>query len=855
MPERGGEGCFLRLPAKLLLLAGLVALIFCAGRDAFCLGLPSGATTARSEGSSPINVTGHETIYDSRDDTFTVIGDAVMTQGGSILKADQIKLFRKQRTAVATGHVHLIDPDVEMWATEAKLDLANETLKMDNAQIRAKNTTYRIEGQKIVKLQGQDYEVTKGFFTTCGCAKEKGAPDWSITGDQMDVNVGQTGTAKGASFNILGYQPFKVPSLTFPANTDRHSGLLSGRQGQSGLRGFQLLQPYYWAISKTQDATVAFDIETRQRVGGLAEYRLVNGPDDYFWIDGAFYDESLRTQANRQGDIIDTQTNDPFIPLNRYGVIGMAREHITDNLMVYGDAVTVSDNYYLREMDQWTLSSGFGSNWGSMRDAISHWGILDEFNNGFGQVQGTWHQDLIQANQFALQELPKAWISGRQDLGGIAFLDYDAQATNFYREEGQYGGRAFLDPKLTIPWRLGDYLYGYGAVGVEANIYDTAGNTINVTPVGQPFSGLPVKASGAPGVLQYNNGLSVGPIAPGGVRGAGIPYMSTGVASEIERVWDINGTLIEKLKNTIEPFASYAYVPRIYQGNLPLFDQYDRVNARSLFTYGVTTRLFAKVAPQSSDVPPETETDASTGLPSVNNSPLDFSPTEAAFPAGGAAAFSRGEEIRELAQLTLMQAYDVSHDLGPYGDHISDLQANLTVYPTTIAALGSQVDYNPRNHAGVTFANVYFTIQPPWSKVSNVYMGKALQGSFLQASYNYVNPQTAVLPTTTANASQFATIRAYTDIGDMIGIYVSPLYNFSTAQLDNAQYGLRLKSPCDCWAADGVITDSFNPNEVQFQFQLTLGGLGSIGQSPFGRNPFQTIGLAGNPMGAMPVRP
>jgi hypothetical protein len=48
-----------------------------------------------------------------------------------------------------------------------------------------------------------------------------------------------------------------------------------------------------------------------------------------------------------------------------------------------------------------------------------------------------------------------------------------------------------------------------------------------------------------------------------------------------------------------------------------------------------------------------------------------------------------------------------------------------------------------------------------------------------------------------------------------------------------------LKSACDCWSFDMGITKTVNPSETQFQFQLTLGGLGSIGESPFGRNPFQ----------------
>ena len=74
----------------------MAAMLLGVGRFAVAAKLQGGVTTARSEGSEPINVTGHETIYDSKEDTFTVIGNAVMTQGGSVLKADQIKLYRQQ---------------------------------------------------------------------------------------------------------------------------------------------------------------------------------------------------------------------------------------------------------------------------------------------------------------------------------------------------------------------------------------------------------------------------------------------------------------------------------------------------------------------------------------------------------------------------------------------------------------------------------------------------------------------------------------------------------------------------------------------------------------------------------------
>ena len=69
----------------------------------------------------------------------------------------------------------------------------------------------------------------------------------------------------------------------------------------------------------------------------------------------------------------------------------------------------------------------------------------------------------------------------------------------------------------------------------------------------------------------------------------------------------------------------------------------------------------------------------------------------------------------------------------------------------------------------------------------------------------------------------------------------------------STEYGVRLKSPCDCWAADVGITNSYNPNDTQIQFQITLGGLGSFGQRPFGRNPFQRSGMVGSSTGVLPT--
>src|SRR5260370_36839644 len=136
----------------------------------------------------------------------------------------------------------MVDPLGRITASEAQLNRTDATGEVTSGKVTDKDKSYRLEGKKIRKLEGQRYSVTDGFFTTCGCAP--GTPDWSITAKSLDVHIGGEGKARHAHFNILGYPVIPPPSLVFPASTERHSGLLAPPLGQSGPPGAHFLQPY-----------------------------------------------------------------------------------------------------------------------------------------------------------------------------------------------------------------------------------------------------------------------------------------------------------------------------------------------------------------------------------------------------------------------------------------------------------------------------------------------------------------------------------------------------------------------------------------------------------------------------------
>ena len=493
-----------------------------------------------------------------------------------------------------------------------------------------------------------------------------------------------------------------------------------------------------------------------------------------------------------------------------------------------------------------------------MTNAPSNFGLLYQFENAYARMQGTWNQDLIQPQQFALQRLPDLTVTGRQELfNNLMFADYDAEAVNFYRYRGSRWRALLCESPGHAAVAFGRLPHWLRDRSVRRRLAMTPrGITSRSFPVGTtPPVPSPDLRQRWRRFAVFQQLCRVGPEQRQGTSARVVPYAKAGISTVLDRVYDFQWKSIEKLKNTIEPFANYAYVPRIYQGNQPLFDQTDRLNSRSLITYGFTTRLFAKV---KEDAPEETTTDATpteaiTGTGDTNVGPFHEDPLADSLAPRGGSIVRDGEHSQELGSLTIQQAYDVSHEIDAQwieyfrhrgaAERLRDPDCNAE-FAARLQSARAFRDHVCQRVVG---------IQPPWDdQGSPIYLGKALQGSFIEFAYNYASRNATVFPATAKNAAQFVSGRAYTDVFDRLGVYIAPSYDLADNRALSTEYGVRLKSPCDCWAADLGIIDSTNPNEVQVQFQLTLGGLGSVGRSPFGRNPFQTRGLVGSPTGVLP---
>ena len=366
----------------------------------------------------PTNISGQTFFYDKRSDSFVARGDARLTRGATLLTADMLEYDRSEHKDIAIGNVHLIEPMLEINASKASLDSNLETGVLNNAKISVRGRGF-CPGGEIPEIRWPALARTR--TDTLPVADVDRARRRGISGEVTWTVRWGARPLKGKVMSTSSISRDVLSLRQLPANADHMSGFLNPPSANPAGVASNTLQPYF-RYQQNFDVTLALDVETSARIGGLAEYRIQNGRDDYLKVTGAFFDESIRSQQSRVGDVVDTQIADPHIPVDRYGIIGLTREHLTDDLVAYGDAVSVSDSLYLREMNIYTLSRGYGSNFGVLRTADSHFGLIDSFENSFLRLQGTWIQDLIQPQAMTLQTLPELLWSGRQQFADATGL-------------------------------------------------------------------------------------------------------------------------------------------------------------------------------------------------------------------------------------------------------------------------------------------------------------------------------------------------------------------------------------------------------------------------------------------------
>ena len=307
----------------------------------------SGTRVVGQETSQELNVTADKLGFGDGGSEIEASGNVEIKRQQSTFKADEVRMNRVTQDVDAKGNVSVTDPEWQVKSADAlQWNLEKETGEIQNGDIFLDQGHVSMSGRRLQKFVGQSYHIDDAFFTTCLC--ESGAPSWRFSAETMDLTLEGAGTIRNGYFYILDVPVFYLPYGSFPLRSDRQTGFLFPKIGNSTRDGFRFQLPFFWAITKSADATVTADLESRSRVGILGEVRTQINRDSDFQMNAAYFNESLRKNAN--DDIVDRTIADQNIPISRWSINGTHRYLTGAGWLTYSDVAAYSDDLFTREL-------------------------------------------------------------------------------------------------------------------------------------------------------------------------------------------------------------------------------------------------------------------------------------------------------------------------------------------------------------------------------------------------------------------------------------------------------------------------------------------------------------------------
>lgn len=740
--------------------------------------------------------------YDQQANVLHARGGVAITRPGTSLTADEVRVNRATYKGEARGDVVLRTDDVTLRGEYVQIDLEDETATVEHGEVELPRTGYRIAGGQLEKGYGQTYRIRDGVLTTCRCGGLE-PPSWSIGARELDVDLYGTGTARGTTFRIRDVPVFYSPYGVFPVNRTRHTGFLMPRFGQSfsgkNPTGFEYEQPFYWAISKSQDATLAFRVETEARIGGVTEYRYALDRKSRGTIAGTFFSESIRKKDPEFNEraIVAEPAND------RWAVFTRMRQELPFETRGYADTMVLSDDLYFREVDAATFEPGEDSAARTSFYTATRVGALKPWRHASVWGEATYYQDLDVRNhdedRAVLQRVPVVEMHARESvLGDRVTLGIAGQSINYQRDVGFDGMRFDLNPHLRVPFHAGRMLFGALEGSVRGTLYQqTDTDLVARVCVGGPHPGTSCTKAidcGDGGSCEFEpTGERLDPL-----QAREAVQLGWNVGTSVARVFPFRRWGIATVKHSIEPTVSYLYTPRLGdQETLPLYDGIDRVNRRSLFSYGIVSRLKVR----------------------REDAPVDAEQRRRGVPAAAS--------VREVARVSILQAYDTEREIAD-GDHVSDVDLGVRLVPHDVLALQYGAIYNvSRNHLKGT--SVTMLVREPW-QADSPQLATLQRPSELALTYRFVDENVSAAKSSPGVEDLNGAL--YLRVARYLGLIVYTRFNLREAQAFEKGIGARFVSRCDCWMVEVGIQESDTPEPSRsVRLQVALAGIGAIGRS------------------------
>jgi LPS-assembly protein len=340
-------------------------------------------------------------------DHWKLIGQVEINCGDQTFSADEIEGFNDTHRMIATGNVVFTSGGNRIAADRMEYNTATKTGTFFNAtgtatlkdQTRQQPGQQPLErsmfgtqepdvyfyGEKVSKVASEKYRITNGGFTTC----VQPTPRWQLTSGTVILNLERYAFLTNSLFRVKSLPVLYLPVFYYPiSKDDRATGFLIPIYGSSTIRGQTLSNAFFWAISRSQDATFFHDWFGRTGQGIGSEYRYIASPGS----DGQIRFYNLREHTAEYTGDSGTVTTTP--ERTSYQVQGNLSQRLSRSFRARGRVdyfsdITVQQTYH---QNVYNASQRQRVVNGSVSGVIGSWNLTSSYDRSeffYGTTQST----------------------------------------------------------------------------------------------------------------------------------------------------------------------------------------------------------------------------------------------------------------------------------------------------------------------------------------------------------------------------------------------------------------------------------------------------------------------------------
>jgi LPS-assembly protein len=543
------------------------------------------------------------TISDSREVSnnqkdWHWIGNVEMDRGSDTkIYAEDVKVNTETNRAIATGNVVFAQGDNRISAERAEFDTETRlgtfynasgfsTVKPPKAQppraggiapppVVGQETVVMFFGEKIEKIGPKKYRITNGGFSTC----VQPTPRWDLHAGTVILNVDHYTVLTNAVLRVKGVPMFYTPILYYPTKReDRATGFLMPTYGSSSLRGQSIHNGFFWAINRSQDATIMHDWFSKTGQGLGSEYRYNVGTGDGN-ISAHLDDQHGATYVDQFGT---TTTTDPS---RSYEIRGGANQLLPFGLRAranvsYFSSIVSSQAFNTNIYDASRNSRSFGGNivgaWGkyTLNSTFDRTEYFSDLTNSY--VAGNMPRVSFTRNERPILDSPAYFSMSGEFLKSIRATNIGVPDpvtnTTAIRTDDTGLTRIDVAPQIRYPFKKWQWFTVNSTLSWRETYYSRS-----YEPTADPTV-LPTKIvdTGLNRTLYTMQAQIVGPV--------------------FNKVWDTpeNG-YAEKFKHSIEPVMTINRTSSVDNINeIVKLDGIDNFVGGTTLTYGLNNRFYAK---------------------------------------------------------------------------------------------------------------------------------------------------------------------------------------------------------------------------------------------------------------------